>query len=237
MDSKKTIKMMQELAAAPLSEEREKRRVEIIMLKFKEEPELIDKAISRIVHNTDWPFKLTVFDNRPLPGEENNRNTSRIWNKLTYDSVYRHILIIDSDAFVPKKSAPEDICWLTRMMESIDTTGIVIPVSTAPGGAHQRVSTQAQYGRKQINKDAWSGFCFLFDRERVWNADRFDERFYIYGQDSEWAIRTGRKYGGAVMRLDVLVEHVGGASFTKDPIRESDKFYARKLFEYLTKEK
>lgn len=235
MDVKQTIQMVKTLAAAPLSEEREKRRVEIIMLKFKEEPELIDKAITRIVHNTDWPFKLTIFDNRPLEGEENNRNTSRIWNKLTYDSVCRYILIIDSDAYIPaKKLSP---CWLTRLMESIDQTGIVIPVSTAPGGAHQRVSEQAPYGRKAINKDAWSGFCFLFDRERVWNADRFDERFYIYGQDSEWAIRTGRKYGGAVMRLDVLVEHIGGASFTKDPIRESDKLYARKLFQYLTKEK
>lgn len=222
------------LAAKPLSEEREKKRVEIIMLKFKEAPELIDKAITRIVHNTDWPFKLTIFDNRPLEGEENNRNTSRIWNKLTYDSVCNYVLIIDSDAYIPaKKMSP---CWLTRMMESIDTTGIVIPVSTAPGGAHQHVTHQAEYGTKKINKDAWSGFCFLFDRERVWNVDRFDNRFYIYGQDSEWAIRTGRKYGGAVMRCDVLVEHVGGASFGGDPDRDADKIYARKLFEFLTKE-
>lgn len=227
------VREMKALAAQPLSEVREELRVEIIMLKFKEEPELIDKAIHRIVHNTDWPFKLTIFDNRPLPGEENNRNTSRIWNKLTYDSVCRYILIIDSDAYIPaKKLSP---CWLTRLMESIETTGIVIPVSTAPGGAHQRVSEQAPYGRTAINKDAWSGFCFLFDRDRVWNADRFDERFYIYGQDSEWAIRTGRKYGGAVMRRDVLVEHIGGASFKIDPLREKDKMFARELFKYLTK--
>lgn len=222
------------LAAQPLSVRREERRVEIIMLKFKEAPEIIDKAINRIVHNTDWPFKLTVFDNRPLPGEENNRNTSKIWNKLTCDATCRYVLIIDSDAYVPAKKL--DPCWLTRMMESIDQTGIVIPVSTAPGGAHQHVSSQAEHGVKSINKDAWSGFCFLFDRERVWRADRFDERFYIYGQDSEWAIRTGKKYGGAVMRIDVLVEHIGGASFKSDPLREGDKLYARKLFQFLTKE-
>lgn len=224
---------MQALAAAPLSLEREKRRVEIVMLKFKEGPEIIDKAISRIVHNTDWPFKLTIFDNRPLPGEENNRNTSKIWNYLIANSSCQYVLIIDSDAFVPAKKL--EPCWLTRMMESIDQTGIVIPVSTAGGGAHQHVSAAAPYPTHRINKDAWSGFCFLFDWRRVWATEKFDERFYIYGQDSEWAIRTARKYGGAVMREDVLVEHIGGASFKQDPIREDDKLYARKLFEYLTK--
>lgn len=230
---KQMILEVKTLAAQPLSTEREKKRVEIIMLKFKEEPEIIDKAISRIVHNTDWPFKLTVFDNRPLEGEENNRNTAKIWNKLVYDSVCNYILIIDSDAFIPaEKLSP---CWLTRMMESIDSTGIVIPVSTAPGGAHQHVQEAMSYPAQKINRDAWSGFCFLFDRERVWNRERFDERFYIYGQDSEWAIRTSRAYGGAVMRLDVLVAHIGGYSFKQDPIREADKIYARKLFGHLIK--
>lgn len=229
------ILQVKALAAQPLSTRREDKRVEIIMLKFKEEPEIIDKAINRIVHNTDWPFKLTIFDNRPLPDEENNRSTSRIWNKLTYDATCRYVLIIDSDAYIPARKL--EPCWLTRMMESIDTTGVVIPVSTAPGGAHQHVTHQEDYGATRINKDAWSGFCFLFDRERIWNADRFDNRFYIYGQDSEWAIRIGKKYGGAVMRLDVLVEHIGGASFKNDPIRDADKLYARNLFKYLMKEK
>lgn len=227
-----TIKQVKTLAAKPLSEEREKRRVEIVMLKFNEDPTVIDKAISRIVHNTDWPFKLTVFDNRPLPDEENNRNTARIWNKLTADATCPYVLIIDSDAFIP--AVKMDPCWLTRMMESIHQTGIVIPVSTAPGGAHQHIGQQAEYGRKQINLDAWSGFCFLFDKARIWQKEKFNERFYIYGQDSEWAIRTGKLFGGAVMRLDVLVEHIGGYSFKSDPLRDADKIYARKLFEYLT---
>lgn len=226
------IKEIKTLAAMPLSVEREKQRVEIVMLKFNEDPDVIDKAISRIVHNTDWPFKLTVFDNRPLPGEENNRNTARIWNKLTEDATCPYVLIIDSDAFVPAEKLQP--CWLTRMMESIHQTGIVIPVSTAPGGAHQYVREQADYAGYKLNKDAWSGFCFLFDKERIWRHSKFNERFYIYGQDSEWAIRTGREFGGAVMRLDVLVEHIGGYSFKQDPIREADKIYARKLFEYLT---
>lgn len=230
---KTRLRKVRDLAAAPLSLEREKRRVEIIMLKFKEPPEIIDKAISRIVHNTDWPFKLTIFDNRPLPGEENNRNTSKIWNFLVNTATCPYVLIIDSDAYIPAEKT--DPCWLTRMMESVDETGLVIPVSSAGGGAHQHVSGAQKYPSTQRNKDAWSGFCFLFSKAAYGQIGPFEERFYIYGQDSEWAIRAGRKIGGAVMRKDVFVEHIGSASFGTDPDREDDKLYARELFAYLTK--
>jgi hypothetical protein len=210
-----------ELAKKPLTDDSETRRVEIIMLKFKEEPILIDDAISRLVHNTDWPFKLTIFDNRL-----NSANTSKIWNKLIKESTCDYVLIIDSDAYVPKLEP----CWLTRMMESIDQTGIVIPVSDCAGGAHQRVFRPEK--GTMINQDAWSGYCFLVYKGVFEKFGFFDERFYMYGQDSEWAIRTRKP--GAVMRKDVLVRHIGGASFNSDPLKDEDKLYARALFQKLT---
>lgn len=228
MTLKDDLHEIRSLAAQPLSNDRETRRVEICMLKFKESPEVIDKAITRIIHTTDWPFKLSIFDNRP-----NNANTSRIWNKLVRESTCDYILIIDSDAYVPSvKTSP---CWLTRMMESIDETGVVVPVSSAQGGAHQHVSGPQNYPATARNKDAWSGFCFLFSKAAYDTIGPFDERFYIYGQDSEWALRTARTVGGAVMRKDVFVEHVGGASFNSNPIRDKDKMYARELFKLLTR--
>lgn len=223
-----SIAKIKKLAKVPVRDDELIQRVEIIVLKFKEPPEVIDKCISRIIHNTDWPFKLTIFDNRL-----NTPNTSRIWNKLIREATCRYVLVMDSDAFIPaKKTKP---CWLTRMMESIDQTGFVIPVSSAPGGANQHVSGPLPYPTSTINKGIWSGYCFLFDREGEWKrVGEFDERFYIYGQDSEFAHRVA-KYGGAVMRQDVFVEHIGGFSFKQDPIREDDKLYARELFRYLTK--
>ena len=221
----KSIAKIRKLAKVPLKNDEEIKRVEIVVLKFKEPPEIIDKCISRIIHNTDWPFKLTVFDNR-----QNPPNTSKIWNKLIKESTCRYVLIMDSDAFIPaKKTEP---CWLTRMMESIDETGYVIPVSSAPGGANQHVKGPKPYAPiHTMNKGIWSGFCFLMDKDK--NALTFDERFYIYGQDSEFAHRVS-KVGGAAMREDVFVEHIGGYSFKQDPIREDDKLYARELFKYLT---
>lgn len=225
---KETIAKIRALAAVPMTDDKETKRVEIIMLKFKESPEIIDKAILRIIHNTDWPFKLTIFDNRL-----NTANTSRAWNKLVSESTCDYVLIIDSDAYIPaNKLSP---CWLTRMMESIDETGIVIPVSNAPGGDHQNVGKQAPYGAVQpINRGIWSGYCFLF-KVSVWaGLGGFNEHFYVYGQDSEFAHRVSKR-GGAVMRTDVLVEHIGGASFGDNPDRADDKLYARQLFLYLTK--
>lgn len=223
-----SIAKIQALAKLPLVDDREVKRVEIIILKFKESPEVIDKCISRIIHNTDWPFKLTIYDNRLNPA-----NTSKIWNKLIKEATCRYVLIMDSDAFIPATKI--EPCWLTRMMESIDETGFVIPVSSAPGGAGQHVSGPLPYPNMTINKGIWSGYCFLFDREGKWSYMKpFDERFYIYGQDSEFAHRVGQ-HGGAVMRNDVFVEHIGGYSFKKDPIREDDKLYARELFRFLTK--
>lgn len=222
------LREMKALAAQPLTSDRDTRRVEIVMLKFKEPPEIIDKAITRIIHNTDWPFKLTIFDNRP-----NNANTSRIWNKLINEATCDYVLVCDSDAYIPAtKMSP---CWLTRMMESIDETGVVVPVSSAGGGAHQHVSGPETYGSVMRNKDAWSGYFFLISKAAYAKIGPFDERFYIYGQDSEWAIRCGRVAGGAIMRKDVFVEHIGGASFGSSPIREKDKLYARTLFTLLTK--
>lgn len=223
-----SIAKIKKLAKVSVTSDIDTRRVEIIVLKFKEPPEVIDKCITRIIHNTDWPFKLTIFDNRL-----NTPNTSRIWNKLISEATCPYVLIMDSDAFIPAiKTEP---CWLTRMMESIDETGVVIPVSSKGGGAHQHVNGPLPYPSTVLNKDAWSGYCFLLSKEAYQKNGIFNEMYYRYGQDSEWAIRCGIKLGGAVMRKDVFVEHIGGASFDSDPGKDEDKLYARQLFLYHTR--
>jgi hypothetical protein len=219
-----SLEMIKELAEKPLTDDKATKRVEIIMLKFKEEPEVINNAINNIIHYTKHPFKLTIFDNRL-----NTANTSKIWNKLVKESTCDYICLIDSDAFVPECEP----CWLTRMMESIDETGVVIPVSSVGGGARQQVMSAQDYPSFERNRDIWSGYCFLFKKSTYEQIGAFDERFYIYGQDSEWAYRCS-KIGGAVMRTDTLVKHIGSYSFNQDPIREQDKHYARALFNYLT---
>jgi len=220
------LKEIARLAKIPMTSDKETKRVEIIMLVFKQ-PEVEVEAVKRIIENTKHPYKLTIYDNRP-----NSANTSRIWNKLIQESTCDYVLIIDSDAFVPKCEP----CWLTRMMESIDERGIVIPVGDNVGGAHQRASGASPYGEKELNKDVWSGYCFLVDKKVFKKFGLFNQSFYIYGQDSEWAWRT--RNNGAIMRKDVFVEHKSGYSFKNEDEkgavdREADKTYARLLFKKL----
>ena len=224
------LKQIKKLAQIPMTDDRLSKRVEIIMLKYKEEADVIDEAINRIVNYTKWPFKLTIFDNRL-----NSANTARIWNKLVRESTCDYILLIDSDAFIPVGIEP---CWLTRLMESIDVYGIVVPIGDNVGGANK--GDQAlPYPSFVVRHGVWSGFCFLFKKSILEQTGWFDEDFYIYGQDSEFAFRANKILGGAVYRTDVLVKHLGGYSFKKaaemgEVDREADKIYAASLYRLKT---
>lgn len=225
------IKKIHELAKVEMANDRVIRRVEIIMLKFNEEAKVIDEAISRIVNNTDWPFKLTVFDNRP-----NSANTSKIWNKLLHEATCDYVCFIDSDAFVPDIKP----CWLTRMVESIEEAPVVVPMGDNVGGAN-KATKEEPYPRSVEAYGVWSGFCFLLNRPDIYKdygVKPFDEDFYIYGQDSEFAFRTLWRHD-AIFRTDVFVKHLGSYSFKKAEIegevdREADKLYAASLYKLKT---
>lgn len=217
------IRAIKKLAEKPLASDSKIRRVEIIILKFKEEPKVIDECVSRIIHQTQWPFKLNIFDNRP-----NSANTSKAWNKLLDESTCDYVCFIDSDAFVPLS----DPCWLTRMMESIDETGIVVPMGDNVGGSNKALEPEPYPSYKPQN-GIWSGFCFLMKIP----ISRFDERFYFYGQDSEFAFRTK-----AIFRTDVFVRHLASYSGNKAAKegafdREADKHYAGSLYRLITRGK
>ena len=213
---------IKKLADVPMTDDKETRRVEIIMLKYKEEPTVINDAVGRLINNTDHPFKLVIFDNRL-----NTANTSRAWNKLIKESTCDYVCIIDSDCFVPEN-------WLSRMMESIDETGIVIPLVDNTGSPSHKGTKADNYPSSQRNRGIWSGMCFLFKKSVYEQLGAFDDRFYLYGQDSEWAFRS-QKIGNAVIRRDVFVHHIGNYSMSKRDDSSLDKIYANKLYNYLTK--
>ncbi len=225
--SPERIETIRQLSQKPLADDHAIKRVEIVMLKYKEAPEVIDKAISNVVHRTAWPFTLRVYDNRPNPA-----NISKVWNRLAKTASCEYVCIMDSDAFVPDLSP----CWLTRMMESIDEKGVVVPLGDNVTGINKAVPGEPKpYHSSRIGTGVWTGFFFLF-KKSLWEKEPFDEEFFIYGQDSEWAERLTKKYGGVVLRDDVLVHHIRGYSFKllqkKGEIdREADGDYADLLLE------
>ena len=226
------IQKIRDLSKLPIKTNDELKRVEIIVLKYKENPEVIDECIRRVVHNTTWPFKLTIYDNRPNPA-----NTSKIWNFIVNESACEYICIIDSDAFVPEVEP----CWLTRLMESIDRTGVVVPMGDHVGGSN-RAGAADPYPSERPQNGIWSAFCGLYKKSVIRQLGNFDEHFYLYGQDSFFAWKCQKQIGGAVYRTDVFVQHTGSHSAKKadsegELDREADKLYAASLYRLKTQGK
>ena len=219
------------MADKPFPPDKKVRRVEIVMLKFNEAPEIINECINRIVHYTEWPYRLTIYDNRP-----NTSNTSKAWNKLVRESPCEYIMFIDTDAFV-EKTKP---CWLTRMMEDIDDKCVVVPMGDKVGGSNKATGAK-DYPSFRDQNGIWSGFCFLIKKSILDKIGWFDERFNLYGQDSEFAFRVLKHLGGAQYREDVFIRHLGGYSARKANEegtfdREADHLYANSLYRILTKQ-
>ena len=222
------IRKIVELSKVPMKTEKEMRMVEIIVLKFKD-PEVEVECVRRIIENTDWSFKLNIYDNR-----QNTASTARIWNKLIDDSTCDYVMFIDSDAFVPKTSP----CWLTRMMESFNHKDcwVVVPTADNVGGANQKALGAKEYPAEVLNCNVWSGFCWLFKRDLVEKAGWLDEKYYFYGQDSSYALRLKKLGIKTYMRRDVFLQHKAGYSGKKAQSegtfdREADKTMSRLLFQ------
>ena len=127
------------------------------------------------------------------------------------------------------------------MMESIDKTGIVVPVGNADGvGGCNKAIGPSTYPSEKKAIGVWSGYCFLIKKSVLLKTKMFNENFNAYGQDSEFAYRALMSVG-TIMRTDCYVEHLGGSSFMKEAEegnfdREADKFYAKALYFRLIKQ-
>ncbi len=204
----------------PLLTDSECKRVDIIVLKYKD-PEVEEKCILNLVKHTDWPHKITWYDSR-----NQSANFSKLWNHLTKISTCDYVLIMDSDAYVPEY-------WLSRMMDSFEPdfacrasdrssievapqkVGLVVPVTHEYGahtiqGLHRKFFGEIPFlARTQV-----SGFFFLFKKEMFDDIGAFDEEFYLHGQDSEWIDRILDSKWEIVVRGDVYVDHTVSASIT-----------------------
>jgi len=219
----KEVKKIVEAVRAPLANEKEIKMVEIIMLKYKD-PEVETRAVQHIIENTDYPFKLTVYDNRV-----NNKNISKIWNKLIKESTCDYVCILDSDAFVPPG-------WLTKMMSTFEKEDcyVVLPKVSNTSCSQQRADKEEDK-EPEVLKEILAAQCVLYKKEIFEKIGYFDEDFLLYGQDSEWGDRLLKsKYKGYV-RPDVLVKHVGSVSIKKTRKEGSynpqiERIYAGTLF-------
>lgn len=214
-----------------LPTEKELKMVEIIVLKYKT-PEVEKECAKHVIENTDWPFKLIFYDNRP-----GTKNMSKIWNKLVRESTCDYILILDSDAYVPRLSP----CWLTRMMEVLESPDnfVVVPKVSKTSADEQR--GEAENGPPRELKSEFAAQCVLYKKEIFEKVGYFDEDFLFYGQDSEWCLRLMGKGYKVYLRPDVSVFHLkhyslNKANESKELNRSTEGEYADRIFKEKTQQ-
>lgn len=208
------------------------RRVEIIILTYNV-PDMEGEAVRRIVANTDWPYKIVLFDNRP-----GTKNMSKVWNQLIRESTCDYLIIMDSDVLVPRLSP----CWLTRLMSTFDdhtNCAVVTPKVTRTSATAQR-ATQAVDSPAERLSTEFAGMCTLYRKDIFGEVGYFDEDFLLYGSDSEWAERLLRSPHGAYVRPDVVVDHIAHYSTKRANATESTSYdyaYEREYAGELLKKK
>jgi len=207
-----------EMVEKPLAKDSEIDRVEIIVLKYKD-PKTETKCVKNLLENTEHPYKLTLFDNRP-----NSANMAKAWNKLIRESTCEYIVVMDSDAFVGEN-------WLAPLVNCFKDKpdcGIAVPVA---GDTSVPVTQQR---RKRLNEGPLaitghvSGFCFMIKKSMMEEMGWFDENFYVFGQDSDFCERMlhAKKYRPYIVAAS-YVEHgekEGGSTSTRKASEEGDWF-------------
>jgi hypothetical protein len=143
-----------------------RKRVNIIVLKYKNLDVEIPCVVS-LLRGTDWPYTLSVFDNR-----NGTKNMAQLWNRLIKASQEEFVAIIDSDTKV-------ETHWLTYMMEvmeSVPNCGVVVPRTNHCNETLQ-VKASPSGGPLRINHGLVSGFCFLLRLKAYDEVGDFDEEF------------------------------------------------------------
>jgi len=212
----------------PLPTDHELKRVEILVLNYKA-PEIEAECAKRLIQHTNWPYKLNLFDNRI-----GSKNMSKIWNRAVRESTCDYIVIMDSDVYVPKLSP----CWLTRMMETFDKHSdcyLVSPMVTRTSGFQQQADKPRDRPPEKMTEE-FGGMCLLFKKEVFNKVGWFDEKYLLFGTDTEWSIRLIRsKDSAGYLRPDVVVDHVWHASTAKAAVDERAEYNFRVEKEYSNK--
>jgi cellulose synthase/poly-beta-1,6-N-acetylglucosamine synthase-like glycosyltransferase len=222
---------IKQLADRPLKTEAEMGMVELVIMAYNEH-DMVADVVGHMIKNANYPFKLTVLNNisqiTPI-------NFSRVWNKMINETTCDFIGFFDSDVFFQ----PD---WLKRMMESFNDPEIelVVPVLDNTSSPQARAVKEASYPSFEPLREVVTGQAVIYRRSTFEKHGLFDERFLLYGQDSEWGVRFKKNGGKGLVRKDVFCHHIGSVSLKKFAEDNKDLYdaslereYARLLFRHL----
>jgi len=140
------------------------------------------ETVEQVMRTVSIPYHLTVYDNYPL-----DENLSVVWNRLIKRSNAEFVLLLNNDT-VPRDK------WAEKLLGAMknEKVGAVGAISNK-AGAHQG-GFSGEVEDKTVECTTLSGFCMLIRKEAFDDVGGFDERYKLYGEDSDFALRL-RKAG------------------------------------------
>jgi len=148
-------------------------------------PQAEKECLKSVISNTKHPYVLTYFNNY-----KSGYTLTQIWNTLINSSNCEYVCLLNNDTVVYPG-------WLERMVSTIANDkgiGFVGPSTNACHSPQKTIPThelaEANLGKVEIMKEPISGFCLLF-RKTTWvKLNGFDEKYELYGQESDFIDRA-----------------------------------------------
>jgi len=184
-------------------------------------------CVNSVVANTEYPYHLTYYNNY-----KSGYSLTNVWNKFIRASKHKYICLLNSDTVVYPG-------WLTKLVETLDsdnTVGFVGPSTNNCHGSQRNVpsleaASQLPCNSVRVSNVPLCGFCLLFEKQTFMNLGGFDERFKLYGQESDLLKRAQEKGYRFAWRQDAFVYHIGEATMKAAKVDiKSERAVARAMY-------
>lgn len=214
----------------------------LLELGTEEQVVLVDNSSSRDVEALGRRFGVRYLDPGRNGGFASGVNVAL--RDLAQRGVVADVLLLNPDARI----GPSDIDKLQRLLraDGNERVAAVAPSLRGADGSAQRVRwpfpSPAAMWREAIRlvpRNPDSGFVvgavLLLRHEAIADVGLFDERFFLYAEETDWQRRAADRGWRSVEVPDVVAHHVG-AAMSEDPSRRDALFqagqetYVRKWF-------
>ncbi|AZR72018.1 hypothetical protein BBF96_00510 [Anoxybacter fermentans] len=221
----------------------------------------LKKCIKSIEEHTRYPYRLIIIDNNSKDGSKeyldrlkqkgvtviyNNENlgTSKAWNQGIKIGKGKYILFLNPDILVTPY-------WLTKMVACAESDKKIAVVGTKQVDQNGNIiyagviEKDGQYifrGRGEKDEPTKynqicdcatvSGACYLIKREYLSKIGYFDERFFMYAEETDYSYRA-RLLGYRVVYCPVTIIHYREGT----PINPEKRYQMRQKSDKIFNEK
>lgn len=217
--------------------------VEVVVVAYGA-PDLVRAALAPLA----GAFPLTVVDNSASPGvraaaEESGARYLAPERNGGFAAGVNHalgrrqhpgadVLLLNPDAVI----RPADVLALHRALHADPALASVGPVQVDGAGVRARVAWPFPtplaawlevfgLGRLRRREDFVIGSVLLLRAEALADVGDFDERFFLYSEETDWAYRAHRRGWRHAVVPGARATHLGAAT-SPDPVRRQTHFHA-----------